>query len=141
MKTFKTAGVALATAAVFLIAGCGGGTDTSNSWSSVVDQAMKVTISGTQDVKCSDGLGCIGYGDFTDGTQATLTDETGKTVGVTQLGENYQTAAAYKSFVFTFVDVPRAQRYGFHAGNANRGVVWIPFDQAKSDGIHVTVGS
>lgn len=144
MKLKRWAGAVFAAAAIVALAGCSSqpGAGTNHSWSSVVLDAATVTISGTQDVMCSNGLGCDGFADFTDGTQATLVDETGKTVGVTQLSQaSGGSNLVYKSFVFTFTDVPHAVRYGFHAGNANRGVVWLEFGQAKTAGIHVTVGS
>lgn len=132
--------VALATA------GCGAGP--AGAWWSpalggtVSADSDHVTISGTMDVTCTSGYGCGGYSDVSDGTQATLVDESGKTVAVTNLHQASPGSTTFtRSYVFTFVDVPKAQRYGFHAGNLNRGVIWASLNDARNNGFHLSLGS
>ncbi|WP_033290468.1 hypothetical protein [Amycolatopsis jejuensis] len=110
------------------------------SWAAIVDaMTTSFTISGTQTVHCLSY--CSGYGDFHEGTQATLVDETGRTIAVTTLRRNSSASAGSAEYTFTFTGVPRTQRYGFHAGNANRGVIWMDRQDAVREGFHLVIGS
>jgi hypothetical protein len=76
--------------------------------------------------------GLSGHDDIDDGAQVTVTNEKNEVVGVTTLKlvklDDPDLAILHlynRTFTFTFTGVEKGdERYGFHAGDNNRGTVW-----------------
>jgi hypothetical protein len=98
------------------------------------------------------------YPDIADGSQVTVTDDSGTVIGTGALTYSKsqtfvflrETAAKYGQtvaylvpdvaiYTFTVTGLPRGlQRYGFTVGR-NRGTIWVPLSQVENPGL--TLGS
>lgn len=92
--------------------------------------------------------GCLtkaGYSDISAGSQVTVADGSGETVGVATLGsadvsENAAGSARVCQFSFTVSGIPAGSRfYSVHIGNANRGDQSYTQEELE-DGIALSIG-
>jgi hypothetical protein len=99
-------------------------------------------IHGTVSVSCTSMAACSGYSDIDSGAQVEVLNQHNEVLGVGSLTENDSSTGYAYSFLFTVSGVPRGEGlYGVHVGNANRGVIWKPEDQAATTGFQLVIGS
>lgn len=140
--------------AVVVVVGAGvgiavavGGGDTKHSFSTTgtmeVDGAARTV--GDLDIDEADiiykGTKCFttgGYDDISKGTQVTVSDENGKTVGVGELSDGVYSEGAC-SFPFTIKDLPAGRKF-YKVEVSHRGGIQYTEKQMR-DGVAVSLGS
>jgi hypothetical protein len=98
-------------------------------------------------LSCPGRIVCSGYADIAAGTQVEVLNQANEVLAVGMLrlandGRHIGNGLDVADYTFTIPGVPRGQHlYGVHVGNANRGVIWEPEDQAVNSGFVLTLGS
>ncbi|WP_027947228.1 hypothetical protein [Amycolatopsis taiwanensis] len=99
-------------------------------------------------LSCPGRLVCSGYTDIVPGAQVEVLNQANKVLAVGQLrlaNDGRRTGNGgldVPDYTFTIPGVPRGEHlYGVHVGNANRGIIWEPEDQAVNSGFVLTLGS
>jgi len=107
------------------------------------DVTGTVSVDGYDSDYGVNGTSCTssdGYSDISEGAQATLTNQSGTVLAVSDLDEGV-VADGDCSFGFLFSGVPEGQQfYSIHVGNSNRGEVTYTRDQLNVP-VELTLGS
>lgn len=135
----KRHGVALFAAVV--IAGCGGGSGSGGH------APAAVTISGDLVLFSGNGIsrapgpglcqGMNGFGDLSEGTEVTVTDNTSKIVAVGRLAGGVERGRFKCVFPIYVSNVPRSDFYGIEV--AHRGVVHYSLSDVEAGPVHLTI--
>lgn len=130
-----------ATSLLFAVTACGGGSPTSGH-KSPVNISGSLTLSSGGSIghpRSGQCYGLDGYDDIREGASVTVTDSTGKTVGVGSLGTGVYDPDSYSCrFLWSVDNVGRSDFYRVEV--SHRGSVTFPYKVATSGNADLTLG-